>query len=342
MNLATGQPGSVGGHHVRPGQPPPGHDGGVPLDVELAEIRDALTSVDPGLVELTHRSRVLHLRRGEALADGDDAFVVRSGAVAERDGRLVATSDTLLVALPAGTPEADVAGVVRGCLPGLPASDLRLLAVDVETTGLRRGLDRVVAVGWVPVDGGAVDLAGARRYVVRGDDPGGAAEIHGLTREDLARGTPLADVLGELRTALEGRVLLAHHAPFDLAFLRAAFRESGLRMPRVPVVCTLTLQKRLLRADGPGERPEGALRLWVARDRFGMPPRRPHDALGDALACAELYLGQAAELGAGRQLALRDLRLRIDRLHRTRRWLGRDWWRVRRRLHRAPAGGQRG
>ena len=41
-------------------------------------------------------------------------------------------------------------------------------------------------------------------FVVRGDDPGGAAEIHGLTRDDLAAGTPLPEVLRELRAALDG------------------------------------------------------------------------------------------------------------------------------------------
>ena len=49
------------------------------------------------------------------------------------------------------------------------------------------------------------------------------------------------------------------------------------------------------------EWPAGALRLWTARERYGLPAGRPHDALGDALACAELYLGQVAELGRDRE-----------------------------------------
>ena len=98
------------------------------------------------------------------------------------------------------------------------------------------GDDRIVSVGWVPVDGDRVDLSGARRHVVRGDDPGAAAEIHGLSREDLAVGTPLPVVLRELRLALEGRALLAHHAPFDVRFLRAAYAEIGERPPRMAVV----------------------------------------------------------------------------------------------------------
>ncbi|WP_432478891.1 3'-5' exonuclease [Nocardioides sp. GXQ0305] len=282
----------------------------MPLDAELAEIRDFLAS--RGVDVPADRLALTFRPRGSRLAPTDEVVAVRSGAVG---GGLVVTDDALLVVRPAPvSPEV-----------------LRLLAVDVETTGLVAGHDRVVAVGWVPVDGDRLDLAGARRFVVRGDDPGAAAGIHGLTHDDLATGTPLRDVLRELRAALDGRALLAHHATFDRGFLRAAYREVGERMPRRPVVCTLTLQKRLLRGDHLAEWPEGALKLWVARERYGLPSGREHDALGDALACAELYLGQAAELGRGRRLTLRDVRMPTGWPHRARRWMRRRWWRARRR-----------
>jgi DNA polymerase-3 subunit epsilon len=287
--------------------------GAVPLDVELAELRDFLAS--RGVGDPAERLALTFRPRGSRVGASDHVVAVRSGAVgADHE----VTDDALLVVRPAP----------------VPPDSLRLLALDVETTGLVAGHDRVVAVGWVPVDGDRVDLAGARRLVVRGDDPGGAAEIHGLSRADLAAGVPLPEVLRELRAALDGRALLAHHATFDVGFLRAAFREAGERMPRLPVVCTLTLHKRLLRADALEEWPQGALRLWVARERYGLLGGRPHDALGDALACAELYLGQAAELGRGRSLTLRELRMPTGPRHRVRRWLRRRWWRARRRTRR--------
>jgi DNA polymerase-3 subunit epsilon len=202
-----------------------------------------------------------------------------------------------------------------------PLEELPLLAVDLETTGLSPTHDRLLAVGWVPVDGARIDLSGARRRVVRRDDPGEAVTIHGLTHDDLEAGRPLTEVLAELEVALAGRVLLAHHAPFDLAFLDAAFRAAGERWTSPPHVCTLELQRRLLTRHG--EPAPGSLRLWRARERHGLPPVKAHDALGDALACAELYLAQAAELAAGSPLTLRDVRRREPWLHRLRSWLRR-------------------
>jgi DNA polymerase III subunit epsilon len=127
-----------------------------------------------------------------------------------------------------------------------PLDRLRLLAVDLETTGLSPAHDQVLAVGWVPVDGLRIDLSGAQRHVVRRDDPGDAVTIHGLTHDDLEEGRPLTEVLAELRRALAGRVLLAHHAPFELAFLAAALRAVGAPPGLPPAVCTLELQRRLL------------------------------------------------------------------------------------------------
>jgi DNA polymerase-3 subunit epsilon len=92
---------------------------------------------------------------------------------------------------------------------------LPLLAVDVETTGLRAGSDRVLSIGWVPVDGRGVVLAEARYRVVRpeGDDPvGPSATVHGLTDDEVAAGVPLVDAVAELLADLAGRVLLAHYA----------------------------------------------------------------------------------------------------------------------------------
>lgn len=200
-----------------------------------------------------------------------------------------------------------------------PLDELRLLAVDLETTGLSPAADQVLAVGWVPVDGTRIDLSGARRHVVRRDDPGDAVTIHGLTHDDLEEGRPLAEVLAELRRALAGRALLAHHAPFELAFLEAAHRTVGERPALPPAVCTLALEQRLLSRQG--EVRPGALRLWRARQRHGLPVTRSHDALGDALACAELYLAQTAELGAGEPLRLRDVRRREPLLDRLGTWL---------------------
>ncbi|MBP6524269.1 MAG: DNA polymerase III subunit epsilon [Dermatophilaceae bacterium] len=182
-----------------------------------------------------------------------------------------------------------------------------LLAVDIETTGLDPRVDRVLSIGWVPVDGGSVVLGGAGRVVVR-DEVGGAggagvgssATIHGLTDDALAGGEVMADAVARLLGALTGRVLLAHFARIETAFLSGACeRLWGAPLPCV-VVDTLDLEHRVVTGRGQRDPEPGALRLWSARERHGLPVYPAHEALVDALACAELYLAQRAELQAAR------------------------------------------
>jgi DNA polymerase III subunit epsilon len=189
-------------------------------------------------------------------------------------------------------------------LPGLdtPLPDLRLLAVDIETTGLDPRRDRVLSIGWLDVDGGRIELGSAGQVVVR--DAGGAggvgqsATVHGLTDDRLASGIPLEDAVARLLAALEGRVLLAHFARIETQFLAAVCERAwGAGMPCV-VVDTFELERRVVAGGWGAEPAQGALRLWTARERRGLPVYRAHEALTDALACAELYLAQRAELAA--------------------------------------------
>lgn len=213
---------------------------------------------------------------------------------------------------------------------GPPAAELELLAVDLETTGLDPRRDHVLALGWVLVSGGEVHLGTARERQVRppaGAEVGDSATVHGLTDDVLAGSPSLAEVLPELLADLEGRVLLAHHADLELGFLARALEGLG-RQELPPAVDTMRLQARVL-ARPHQTVPPGALRLDAARRWFGLPRYSAHRALVDAVATAELFLAQLAELEhrLGRRPTLEDLspvrpRQRPRRHSRSQRRLG--------------------
>lgn len=191
--------------------------------------------------------------------------------------------------------------------PQTRAEDLPLLAVDVETTGLDTRNDHLLSIGFVPVDGPVITLAGAGHIVVRAAaEVGQSATFHRITDDELAAGTHQEEALEALLEALTGRVLLAHHATMETGFLERAVQQSfGVRI-QIPTVDTMDLQYRLLTTGFDDEPPRGALRLWAAREQYGLPRYLAHEALSDALACAELYLAQVAHLGW--QTTLKQLR----------------------------------
>jgi DNA polymerase-3 subunit epsilon len=187
---------------------------------------------------------------------------------------------------------------------------VEFVALDFETTGTDPRADDIVSAGWVVVRGGAIQLATARRRLVRTSKPmpEQSAVVHAITDDEAAAGQPLEQVLAELLGDLAGRVLIAHYSPAELGFLDAACRRHFGGPLRIPVVDTLELARRRLQREGKEPVP-GDLRLEALRARLGLPEHALHDALGDAIATAELFLAQAEHLGGCEGVALRSVRL---------------------------------
>lgn len=192
-----------------------------------------------------------------------------------------------------------------------PASELGLLAIDAETTGLNPASDVMLSLGYLRVDGDSILLAGAtHRLVDAGVAVGQSAVFHGITDDALASGDDLGDVMAGVLSALAGRVLLAHFVYIERTFLsRMCQRLYGAPLV-VPAVCTLQLHDSLVNAGFDDEARADQLRLWNARSRYGLPAYPAHDALIDALACAELYQAQVAEAALLRPQTLRTLSVR--------------------------------
>ncbi len=184
---------------------------------------------------------------------------------------------------------------------------LSYLAVDLEMTALDPHRGEIVAMGYVPVEHGEVSLRGARSLVVRPEHGvGESAAIHGIRDRDVRGGVPLEEALAALLDAMWGRVLVAHHAPVDLAFLNAFCRRLFHVPFLVPTVDTMGLERRRL-ALRRGHVEAGELRLYRCRERYNLPLYRAHDALTDALATAELFLAQTAHMAGHGGLRLRQL-----------------------------------
>ena len=177
-----------------------------------------------------------------------------------------------------------------------PVDQIALLAIDFETTGLVPGADHVLSVGMVDVNGLTIPLGSAVNFLVDpGQEVGQSAVIHQITDDELAHGCTTEDALDQIFDRLAGRVLLAHHAVIEVGFLSAAVRRVYGIGVDIPAIDTLNLGHRALGMDE--DHPRDAMRLWKLRVRAGLPSYKGHDAVIDALACAELYLALAQELG---------------------------------------------
>lgn len=175
---------------------------------------------------------------------------------------------------------------------GTPLREVTFVVVDLETTGGSSAADTVTEVGAVKVRGGQVlgelatlvdpagdrDGASGRRWI----RPGVVA-LTGITPGMLDGAPSLAAVLPMLLEFLGGAVLVAHNAPFDAGFLRAACARHGYSWPRPTVLCTARLARAALsHTEAP------SVRLGALAELFGTATRPVHRALADARATVEV------------------------------------------------------
>lgn len=168
--------------------------------------------------------------------------------------------------------------------PALDIPDLpRFAVIDIETSGLSTRRHRILQVAVVVVDDSEVvdEWSSLVRLSWRFQRVG-PRRVHGIDRATL-RGAPRQrEVIGELARRLDGTVVTAHNVGFDWPFIVRAARRAGVTLPAAPRLCTLHLSRTL--------DPDRQLshRLGDLCERYGVTNERPHDALADARATAQV------------------------------------------------------
>lgn len=190
---------------------------------------------------------------------------------------------------------------------GRPVGQARLVAIDLETSGLNARRDQILSIGMVDVTAGLLDLASSYYTVTRaaGLDRQIGAQFHGLGHSAVAGGASLKEGLDKVLDRLAGGVMIAHGCQVEQNFLNAAC-QSIYGVPfKVPIICTLQLEQKRLRRSGRTAAP-GGLRLAALRERYGLPRYKAHHALVDAIACGELFLAQFSHISGDLNSPVRE------------------------------------
>jgi DNA polymerase-3 subunit epsilon len=167
--------------------------------------------------------------------------------------------------------------------------------VDLELSGLDARSDEIISFGAVPIDGGLIAAGRSLYGLARPTRPLREASVvvHGIRTVDLNEALPLDESILSLLEVMTGRVLVAHSAGIERAFLGAALRRQGIGL-RGPVLDTAVLG-RLVLLERAQTSPQ-VLSLSQLAARFGLPVHNPHHALGDALTTAQVFLAVASHL----------------------------------------------
>ncbi|AZP15280.1 DNA polymerase III [Streptomyces aquilus] len=165
--------------------------------------------------------------------------------------------------------------------------------VDVETSGLRPGRDRVLSLAILTLDAQGNQTGEFSTLLNPGCDPG-PVHVHGLTADRLAGAPTFEDIAPQVGTLLSSRVLVAHNAQFDYDFLAHEFAHVRSWVPVSRRLCTLALNRLV----GPAT-PD--LKLGTLAAHYGVHQEKAHDAQDDVRVLSGILRGS---LSAAERLGL--------------------------------------
>jgi DNA polymerase III subunit epsilon len=166
---------------------------------------------------------------------------------------------------------------------------MRQVVLDTETTGLEvEQQHRVIEIGCVELFNRRLTGRTYHQYLnPQRDIDQGAQQVHGLTRERLAKEPTFPEVHGDFLEFIRDAELIIHNAAFDVAFLNAEFARMELAH-RVNDLCRVLDSLALARQMHPGQR--NNLDALCKRYSVDNSRRDYHGALLDARILAEVYL----------------------------------------------------
>ena len=163
----------------------------------------------------------------------------------------------------------------------LPLGEAPLLFIDLEMTGLDVEQHRVVQLCLQRVVGGELRAELSSLVALRDGEAMGNSHVHGITDEDLASAPTMAKLAPEAHRLVEGAILIAHAARWDISFLQAELGRHGIAWACDWFIDTLALSRRLQQAE--------SHRLQALAGAMGIDSPHPHRADNDVAVTRALF-----------------------------------------------------
>lgn len=160
------------------------------------------------------------------------------------------------------------------CVPVQEKKIKTCIFLDIETTGLRTGEDRIIEIGAVKYEEGK--KTDFQKLICIGSKlPDRIVQLTGITDQMLERSDTLKEALKELLYFISGYVLVGYNIGFDLKFLNAGLQEYGMPLITNQTIDLIQLVKKekIFLTD---------YKLETVLKAYGINENVPHRALQDA------------------------------------------------------------
>lgn len=165
----------------------------------------------------------------------------------------------------------------------LPIEAASLAFLDFETTGLdpARG-DRVVEIGLLRTRGREVEVEFESLVNPLRPMGYGAYRVNHISDQMLSGAPTFSELADQVLSLLNGTVVVAHNAAFDLGFLSSELKLAQRPLPALVALDTLKLARNNVTSSG--------YSLGALCEMYGIVQDQAHRALGDVYATRELFV----------------------------------------------------
>ncbi len=158
------------------------------------------------------------------------------------------------------------------------------VVVDLETTGLDpyKGSE-IIEIGVTELNGNHIGRNFSRLVKPNSSIPKIITEITSITDDMLVDAESIEEVLPRFRKYMEGKIMIAHNAKFDIKFLNFYLEKLGLKKI-TDYICTIDMLKKSSNYTGINNKLETACKFYDITNEHA------HRANSDTMATAQLYL----------------------------------------------------
>ncbi len=181
------------------------------------------------------------------------------------------------------------------------------VVLDTETTGFDYEKDRMLCIGALELTNQSIEVKkGFEIYIQQEVYGKESAKIHGILKNEAIAKVSELEALKVFLNYLENKVIVAHHAYFDITMINKALSRHDLPPLKNKNIDTSNLYKKTLIKSNLITR-KSQYSLDELADKFNISKKDRHTAIGDAYITAILFLKIIAKLKEKKVIKLKDL-----------------------------------
>ncbi len=178
-----------------------------------------------------------------------------------------------------------------------PISELKFVVFDTETSGFDHKKDKLLTIGAVRVSNNKIDLADSFEVRVLQQDIYNteAIPIHGIV-PNKEKGIPKNDAIQQFINYIGADIIVGQNINFDIAMINHGLQPILNEKLKNKNIDTAQLAKRAEHLRSPQMMKPSEFTLDALCKRYNIPMHDRHNAAGDALLTAFLFLKLISQL----------------------------------------------